>query len=61
MRGHEVVVKLLVKRHNVKADSSYGRTPLSLVACGGQEVVVKPLQSSQTRWLIIICIPPEYS
>ena len=44
--GHEAVVKLLVEREDVKADSTdttYGQTPLSRAAENGHEAVVKLL------------------
>jgi len=44
--GHEAVVKLLVERGDVEADSKdnyYGQTPLSWAAGSGHEAVVKLL------------------
>lgn len=43
--GHERVVRLLLARNDVQADSKdeYGRTPLSRAAAGGHEEVVKLL------------------
>jgi len=43
--GHEAVVRLLVEREDVDADSThnYGRTPLSWAAEGGHEAVVRLL------------------
>jgi ankyrin repeat protein len=45
--GHEAVVRLLVERDDVEADSKdgSGRTPLSRAAGQGHEVVVKLLKS----------------
>ncbi|KAJ9637654.1 hypothetical protein H2199_007144 [Coniosporium tulheliwenetii] len=45
MGGHEAVVKLLLDRDDVNADSKddHSRTPLSLAAEGGHEAVVKLL------------------
>jgi hypothetical protein len=42
---HEAVVKLLVERDNVEADSkeNHGQTPLSRAAADGHEAVVKAL------------------
>ena len=44
--GHEVVVKLLLKKEGVDQDSKdafYGRTPLWRAAANGHEAVVKLL------------------
>jgi ankyrin repeat protein len=49
VRGHEAVVKLLVERDDVEADSKdqYGLTPLLWAAESGHEAVVKLLQFSE--------------
>ena len=50
-RGHEAVVRLLVERDDVAADSGdnlHGRTPLSWAATGGHEAVVKLLRLKHT-------------
>ena len=47
MGGHEAVVKLLVERGDVEANSKddSGQTPLSYAAEDGHEAVVKLLQT----------------
>ena len=51
MGGNEAVVKLLVERDDVAANSKDkdGRTPLWWAAAGGHEAVVKLLRSKYSQ------------